>query len=264
MAIVFERDPWGWVHPFYRRRPMLSDWDDFFLPTPKMNTMGSMKPLMEHGPPFTPWIINRGKHEEKRDEHGFVSRHFLRKYSIPPDVKPETINCDLSSDGILQISAPKMSEEKNRNEKVIPITYTGQPALPLQAEGQITAVESSGTVAKRQEAYAANKSVFNFGKKRISLDYLKRGLNYGVFVERDPLGWIHPTYRRRQLLSPNWDVDFVRPALETMNTAQPTHLNGRKSTASPHPVPCFQRADLARDKFEVKLEVQQFPLRNWM
>ncbi|ODN02432.1 Protein lethal(2)essential for life [Orchesella cincta] len=198
MAIVFERDPWGWVHPFYRRRPMLSDWDDFFLPTPKMNTMGSMKPLMEHGPPFTPWIINRGlegtdkfeikievqqfapseldvkivnnflviegKHEEKRDEHGFVSRHFLRKYSIPPDVKPETINCDLSSDGILQISAPKMSEEKNRNEKVIPITYTGQPALPLQQRDrsqQLKVVERLRSVKKltqREKCSGGNRS----------------------------------------------------------------------------------------------------------
>ncbi|CAL8123037.1 unnamed protein product [Orchesella dallaii] len=184
MSIVFERDPWGWVHPFYRRRPLLNNWDDFFLP-PMNNMMSNMKPLMEQGPPFTPWVINKGlqsdkfeiqievqqfapaeldvkivnnflviegKHEEKRDEHGFVSRHFLRKYSIPPNVKPETIACDLSSDGILQISAPRMIEEKNRNEKIIPIIYTGQPAVPsVQGEGK----NVSGSIVQLHEANAA-------------------------------------------------------------------------------------------------------------
>lgn len=29
------------------------------------------------------FIIVEGKHEEKADEHGFVSRHFVRRYQLP-------------------------------------------------------------------------------------------------------------------------------------------------------------------------------------
>lgn len=28
-------------------------------------------------------IVVQGKHEEKRDEHGYVSRHFTRRYALP-------------------------------------------------------------------------------------------------------------------------------------------------------------------------------------
>jgi len=51
-----------------------------------------------------------GKHEEKADptHHGVVSRHFTRKYSVPTDVQLDQIQCNMSSDGILQIVMPKI------------------------------------------------------------------------------------------------------------------------------------------------------------
>lgn len=52
-------------------------------------------------------IIVEGKHEEKPDEHGFISRHFKRRYLLPKDVDIEKIVSSLSSDGILTVSAPK-------------------------------------------------------------------------------------------------------------------------------------------------------------
>lgn len=52
-------------------------------------------------------IIVEGKHEEKQDEHGYISRHFVRRYVLPRDVEVHNITSSLSSDGVLTITAPK-------------------------------------------------------------------------------------------------------------------------------------------------------------
>jgi crystallin alpha B len=77
------------------------------------------------------FVIVEAKHEERPDEHGFIARHFVRKYAVPDDVKLDTITCNLSSDGVLELSAPRMIEEEaiSGQEKGIPITYTGRPAI---------------------------------------------------------------------------------------------------------------------------------------
>lgn len=74
-------------------------------------------------------VVIEGKHEEKQDEHGFVSRHFVRKYILPEDVKPESVLCNLSSDGVLSISAPRVLPEEKEAVKVVPIIQTGRPAV---------------------------------------------------------------------------------------------------------------------------------------
>uniref|UniRef100_UPI0001FBA1A3 ALPHA-CRYSTALLIN B CHAIN, n=1 Tax=Homo sapiens TaxID=9606 RepID=UPI0001FBA1A3 len=48
-----------------------------------------------------------GKHEERQDEHGFISREFHRKYRIPADVDPLTITSSMSSDGVLTVNGPR-------------------------------------------------------------------------------------------------------------------------------------------------------------
>jgi crystallin alpha B len=48
-----------------------------------------------------------GKHEEKQDEHGYVSRHFVRRYILPSDIEVNNIVSSLSSDGVLTVTAPK-------------------------------------------------------------------------------------------------------------------------------------------------------------
>ena len=53
-------------------------------------------------------VMIEGKHEEKQDEHGFVSRHFIRRYLLPPNVRSEDIQSSLSSDGVLIVTAPKV------------------------------------------------------------------------------------------------------------------------------------------------------------
>jgi crystallin alpha B len=52
-------------------------------------------------------VIVEGKHEEKQDEHGYVSRHFVRRYVLPSDIEVNNIVSSLSSDGVLTVTAPK-------------------------------------------------------------------------------------------------------------------------------------------------------------
>ena len=81
------------------------------------------------------YIVIEGKHEEKPDEHGYISREFSRRYKIPSDVDPKTIKPSLSSDGMLALRAPlKSAEPPAPKERVIPITHTGQPARKKEAE----------------------------------------------------------------------------------------------------------------------------------
>ncbi|XP_010332876.1 alpha-crystallin B chain isoform X1 [Saimiri boliviensis] len=68
-----------------------------------------------------------GKHEERQDEHGFISREFHRKYRVPADVDPLTITSSLSSDGVLTVNGPR--KQVTGPERTIPITREEKPAV---------------------------------------------------------------------------------------------------------------------------------------
>ncbi|KAG8178070.1 hypothetical protein JTE90_007055 [Oedothorax gibbosus] len=74
-------------------------------------------------------IVIHGKHEEKTDEHGFVSREFTRRYMLPEGTDPETVKSSLTPDGILVVEAPKKAiEPPPTNERVVPISMD-KPAV---------------------------------------------------------------------------------------------------------------------------------------
>lgn len=77
-------------------------------------------------------IIVEGKHEEKLDEHGYVSRSFTRRYVIPKNHNIDHVESKLSSDGVLTITVPK-HEAIEGNVRKIPITHTGAPHKPAKA-----------------------------------------------------------------------------------------------------------------------------------
>ena len=56
-------------------------------------------------------VIVHGKHEERTDKHGFVSREFRRRISLPKGVNPEQVTSTLSPEGTLTVMAPKMAIE---------------------------------------------------------------------------------------------------------------------------------------------------------
>jgi len=85
------------------------------------------------------YLTVEGNHEDS-DSHGFMSQSFKRRYHLPANIDLENIDknvvCNLSSDGILFITVPKLKPEpvppkdgdEPEKEKVIPITHTGLPA----------------------------------------------------------------------------------------------------------------------------------------
>ncbi|XP_032665441.1 protein lethal(2)essential for life-like [Odontomachus brunneus] len=102
-------------------------------------------------------IVVEAKHEEKRDEHGSISRQFLRKYLLPDRADLDQVSTTISSDGILIITAPLKKELEEPKEKVIEIQQTGKPAL--QSDGGGAENESRITTTEANATYSTEKTV---------------------------------------------------------------------------------------------------------
>ncbi|CAK1546721.1 unnamed protein product [Leptosia nina] len=70
------------------------------------------------------YIVVEGKHEEKKDEHGFISRQFVRRYALPEGCRADAVESRLSSDGVLTVTAPRV-QPIAKNERHVPIQQTG-------------------------------------------------------------------------------------------------------------------------------------------
>jgi hypothetical protein len=67
-------------------------------------------------------------------EHGFISRHFVRRYKLPDGITDEDLLVDLSVDGILQLRVPtKFLAEGDGNGKMLPINLTGRLATAAKS-----------------------------------------------------------------------------------------------------------------------------------
>ncbi|CAH0599143.1 unnamed protein product [Chrysodeixis includens] len=95
------------------------------------------------------YVVIEAKHEEKQDEHGYVSRQFSRRYALPEGTESKEVISQLSSDGILTVSAPKKVVE-GEGERVVPITQTG----PVRKETKDTKPEENaqGTCSAKGES----------------------------------------------------------------------------------------------------------------
>nr|XP_029716682.1 protein lethal(2)essential for life-like [Aedes albopictus] len=71
-------------------------------------------------------VVVEGKHEEKQDEHGYVSRQFCRKYKLPNGYEPEDITSSISTDGVLTVTAPKKALPQKSEERIVQITQTDE------------------------------------------------------------------------------------------------------------------------------------------
>uniref|UniRef100_A0A6M2DCK0 Putative alpha crystallin n=1 Tax=Xenopsylla cheopis TaxID=163159 RepID=A0A6M2DCK0_XENCH len=72
------------------------------------------------------YVTVEGKHEEKQDEHGYISRHFVRRYMLPKNHDAADVVSSLSSDGVLTITAPKRMLPEAESERQVPIAHEGQ------------------------------------------------------------------------------------------------------------------------------------------
>ncbi|KAM7356627.1 uncharacterized protein ACRADG_002283 [Cochliomyia hominivorax] len=77
-------------------------------------------------------VIVEGKHEEREDNHGYIARHFVRRYALPKGYDPNKVVSTLSSDGVLTVSVPKPKEEDEANERHIQIQQVGPAHLNVK------------------------------------------------------------------------------------------------------------------------------------
>ncbi|XP_055374667.1 heat shock protein 23-like [Condylostylus longicornis] len=78
------------------------------------------------------FVVVEAKHEERQDEHGFISRHFVRKYKLPTGYDANLVTSTLSSDGVLTIKAPTPSKLEDNNVRIVQIQQTGPAHLNIK------------------------------------------------------------------------------------------------------------------------------------
>ncbi len=104
-------------------------------------------------------ILVEGKHTEREDELGFVSRSFSRRFVIPEGVKPENVTCKLTSDGFLILSAPIVVEPPVTSERTVPITLSSSPAAATSTPAPVLQ-EKEGQVKASSPEEAENLAQF--------------------------------------------------------------------------------------------------------
>ncbi|XP_073841374.1 heat shock protein 23-like [Musca autumnalis] len=78
-------------------------------------------------------VIVEGKHEEREDNHGYISRSFVRRYALPKGYDPNNVVSTLSSDGVLTVSVPKPQiENAKSDERIVQIQQVGPAHLNVK------------------------------------------------------------------------------------------------------------------------------------
>lgn len=104
-------------------------------------------------------IIVEGKHEERQDDFGFVSRQFSRRCTLPDEFDPDTIATFLNAEGKMTIKATKPQPPAvETNERIIPIqqvdtTTVAEAPAAAEAEQESEKVDEAagGSLMKPEE-----------------------------------------------------------------------------------------------------------------
>lgn len=78
-------------------------------------------------------IIVNAKHEEKKDDHGYISREFTRRYGLPMGFKVEDVTSSLSSDGVLSVKCPNPPAIEGTNQRQVEIQQTGPAKTSIKS-----------------------------------------------------------------------------------------------------------------------------------
>uniref|UniRef100_A0A182QMN6 SHSP domain-containing protein n=1 Tax=Anopheles farauti TaxID=69004 RepID=A0A182QMN6_9DIPT len=93
-------------------------------------------------------VVVEGKHEERQDEHGYISRHFVRRYVLPDDHDPKDVISSLSSDGVLTIVAPRKALAPAQEvvyERTVPIQRVEERTMEtVRTTSESVTSESNG------------------------------------------------------------------------------------------------------------------------
>ncbi|XP_041067802.1 alpha-crystallin A chain [Carcharodon carcharias] len=75
-----------------------------------------------------------GKHTERQEDQGRVSREFRRIYHLPSNSDQANVTCSLSNDGLLTLCCPKIRTGDDSNQQDRPIPVTREEKLGSQPE----------------------------------------------------------------------------------------------------------------------------------
>lgn len=95
------------------------------------------------------FIEVEAKHDERQDEHSFVSRHFRRRYRLPEGFNIEDVVSSISSDGILTVKVPAETPSlKGAKVRHIQIQQTGPARLNVGDKKEESERKHSIIIAK--------------------------------------------------------------------------------------------------------------------
>nr|ABX80642.1 Hsp26 [Drosophila buzzatii] len=102
-------------------------------------------------------VIVEGKHEEREDDHGYISRHFVRRYALPQGYDGDKVVSSLSSDGVLTVSVPKPQpvEDKSK-ERVVQIQQVGPAHLNIKRNEDESKEDKEKEKEKEKKKTATN------------------------------------------------------------------------------------------------------------
>ncbi|KAL5290807.1 CRYAB.2 family protein [Megaselia abdita] len=83
-------------------------------------------------------VIVEGKHEEKEDDQGIISRQFTRKFVLPEEYDSNDVVTSLSSDGVLVVKCPKVKKTDSGKERVLEIQQTGPAHLNVKSNEEVS------------------------------------------------------------------------------------------------------------------------------
>ncbi|KAL3068558.1 hypothetical protein niasHT_030849 [Heterodera trifolii] len=66
-------------------------------------------------------IVVEGKHGEKQDSLGSIERQFVRKFAMPRNATADSVNSNLTSDGMLTVTASAPKAKDNSPIRTIPV-----------------------------------------------------------------------------------------------------------------------------------------------
>lgn len=92
-------------------------------------------------------ILIEGKHEEREDELGFVSRQFTRRHVLPDEFDIDSVSSHLTSDGKMIIKAAKPKPVGESGERIIPIEHV----ISSDEEVEKTGESSKSAEAEKDE-----------------------------------------------------------------------------------------------------------------
>lgn len=90
-------------------------------------------------------VVVEGRHEEREDEHGFIQRHFIRKYKLPKGYDPKDVVSTISSDGVLTVKATPPPNKSKDNERIVQIQQTGPAHLSVKQPEELKKPENGGS-----------------------------------------------------------------------------------------------------------------------